>query len=891
MVHIHGRPKCGYWILLILLFFFASTANAGRLYQWGESKNISLDVPNKQLCTYDGLCYKYNDLGYFEIFKEGIWQGNLAFGVKGTYLSTTTTKTTTDFNWTWSVIQDTPTRIEVEADNGDNQTNWKLNLVATEFAPLKITHKATNNLPNPITNTELFYAVEVNQEENPYIYWEKKDGTISIYDYGIAKHFTSQDTNLNEYVEKAEMWKFGFFFEDLVKNGFTIKRAYFGDLNKLNEKFLDSNGFVIGVTKGSGTISSGQTIITDPVIKIGGVNDANDGKILFINNVWASDSNAAINVGHQTGPVDLVFNRAILLFGIGGLTNVVDANFNIFFSSKTITAETCTFDLNSIIDVGPEGISGKPSNGGDWNSQTFETIKSDWFSDTLDSNLSVDINTAINNSIAASRNYIAFRIGMADESSYTDPTTSCLINFCDTKAITTGCSLLGTADPFIQYRQPTTFGGGQFFQTTETDDGNLVLSNQTSLKYFLSGDYNSIITDAGSSATWDDFNWNEGQPYKQEYPNNSVVVPDINMQLNQLLYHGDDDVDYSGNSQGNTLSNSPDFNANGIIGVGMDFNGDERIVFATLPAVLEGKSALSVSAWVKNRNSTPLEDEYIAVASGVGNDLFYLSWQTTQNVQYRIYGDGNNQAYSATYVDGITNTEWHHVTGVFDGQTVKVYVDGKPSPEIIFQGLTQSDQSNFVRVGGSVNANDWNGSIDELAIWTRALTPAEVINLYRRGAVDLNIQVRSCDDSACSGETFVGGDGTAASNFIDGNKSYDLNVVAQNRYFQYKVVYTTIDGNSQMEITPKMSGITINYTLAGGTPCTDNGANSDWVINQACHFRNTTINIGSGTLYITKNGLIGLDNSILLARKVSYEVGTSPGPRIQYTNGGKIVLK
>jgi len=81
-------------------------------------------VPNKQLCTYDGLCYKYNDLGYFEIFKEGIWQGNLAFGVKGTYLSTTTTKTTTDFNWTWSVIQDTPTRIEVEADNGDNQTNW-----------------------------------------------------------------------------------------------------------------------------------------------------------------------------------------------------------------------------------------------------------------------------------------------------------------------------------------------------------------------------------------------------------------------------------------------------------------------------------------------------------------------------------------------------------------------------------------------------------------------------------------------------------------------------------------------------------------------------------------------------------------------------------------------
>lgn len=74
-----------------------------------------------------------------------------------------------------------------------------------------------------------------------------------------------------------------------------------------------------------------------------------------------------------------------------------------------------------------------------------------------------------------------------------------------------------------------------------------------------------------------------------------------------------------------------------------------------------------------------------------------------------------------------------------------------------------------------------------------------IYSLNNTADVNISLQVRSCDDAACSGESFIGPDGTASSwfttDFTNNAISWDLNAVSNNRYFQYTARFVSYDGN------------------------------------------------------------------------------------------------
>ena len=80
------------------------------------------------------------------------------------------------------------------------------------------------------------------------------------------------------------------------------------------------------------------------------------------------------------------------------------------------------------------------------------------------------------------------------------------------------------------------------------------------------------------------------------------------------------------------------------------------------------------------------------------------------------------------------------------------------------------------------------------------------------------VQVRSCDDAECSGESFVGPDGTGETWFE--NFDEDVNV-SSNRYFQFRAFLwrnVTSDGRINESFTPKLKNVkieTFNLTLCG----------------------------------------------------------------------------
>jgi hypothetical protein len=86
--------------------------------------------------------------------------------------------------------------------------------------------------------------------------------------------------------------------------------------------------------------------------------------------------------------------------------------------------------------------------------------------------------------------------------------------------------------------------------------------------------------------------------------------------------------------------------------------------------------------------------------------------------------------------------EWHHVVGTYDGNAMKIYLNGEVvaenSEKFNFQGTNDSP----LRVGGSKDRPQYtfNGSIDEVIIYKRALGEGEINNVMNNGPLTVSLK-------------------------------------------------------------------------------------------------------------------------------------------------------
>ncbi len=76
----------------------------------------------------------------------------------------------------------------------------------------------------------------------------------------------------------------------------------------------------------------------------------------------------------------------------------------------------------------------------------------------------------------------------------------------------------------------------------------------------------------------------------------------------------------------------------------------------------------------------------------------------------------------------IARWQWHHIALVRDGERVRLYVDGHPDAD----GTSPAGRAQIPTLffgGRSDNSNNWEGRLDEIAVYDRALSPAEVAKL------------------------------------------------------------------------------------------------------------------------------------------------------------------
>lgn len=183
----------------------------------------------------------------------------------------------------------------------------------------------------------------------------------------------------------------------------------------------------------------------------------------------------------------------------------------------------------------------------------------------------------------------------------------------------------------------------------------------------------------------------------------------------------------------NTMTNSGTVSfAAGKINNAATFDGTNYLSKSSQVGLPTLTSSFSMQAWV---NFTATNSRSKGIFSGDGDWSGFLadSGQSNGKVQFGFYnGSSFYRKYSSS---AINDGSWHHVVGVRDrsANTIELFIDGVSQGTVSTSGDPVKNGSTPAYIG-SLAGDNWIGSIDEVAYWSRALTSTEVEELYASGS-------------------------------------------------------------------------------------------------------------------------------------------------------------
>ncbi|MEM6645149.1 MAG: LamG-like jellyroll fold domain-containing protein, partial [Bacteroidota bacterium] len=138
-------------------------------------------------------------------------------------------------------------------------------------------------------------------------------------------------------------------------------------------------------------------------------------------------------------------------------------------------------------------------------------------------------------------------------------------------------------------------------------------------------------------------------------------------------------------------------------------------------------SAITMEAWV-NVASFPATNQIATIVGteiSTGNKAILRIGDfgvESNRVQFVLGFGGSDARLDATLL--LSANTWHHVAGVYDGNSMRIYIDGQAAGSVSQAGTFNS--SGDLRIGQSVDGRYLNGQVDEVRIWTSARSQAEI---------------------------------------------------------------------------------------------------------------------------------------------------------------------
>lgn len=205
----------------------------------------------------------------------------------------------------------------------------------------------------------------------------------------------------------------------------------------------------------------------------------------------------------------------------------------------------------------------------------------------------------------------------------------------------------------------------------------------------------------------------------------------------------------------------------GLVGAWLMDDGNGDTVSDSSDNGLDGKIAKGNPKWVKGKYGGAMEfggADMVTVDDNAALDLksFTLSawinipklsgvWQIIASKEnrgptgrnYGIFGHVNSGVIHYSFTTGgwksfdaktvVTDGNWHHIATTYEKPDFKLYLDGKVDAQVA-PGTDPDNHDNFLFIGGCDIGNYWmTGTIDEVVLYDRALSEAEISELMDSG--------------------------------------------------------------------------------------------------------------------------------------------------------------
>jgi hypothetical protein len=210
--------------------------------------------------------------------------------------------------------------------------------------------------------------------------------------------------------------------------------------------------------------------------------------------------------------------------------------------------------------------------------------------------------------------------------------------------------------------------------------------------------------------------------------------------------------DSSGNANDGTLQGDPIWQPSaGKFDGAILFDGDGDYVHIENESNFDIAGQITVSAWV-NISSVPAE--WAAIVTK-GDSAWRLS---TDAADRRFHFAINHN----TWLNGqkvVSANEWHHIVGIYDGTQMRTFIDGAIDVSRLCQdSIGSNDYPVYIGENAEITGRCWDGLIDDVRIYSYALSEAEVADIYSGKAPPMI--------TAKTGILAAGGEKTVANKYL-----------------------------------------------------------------------------------------------------------------------------
>ncbi|MBR9677354.1 PGF-pre-PGF domain-containing protein [Candidatus Woesearchaeota archaeon] len=228
------------------------------------------------------------------------------------------------------------------------------------------------------------------------------------------------------------------------------------------------------------------------------------------------------------------------------------------------------------------------------------------------------------------------------------------------------------------------------------------------------------------------------------YSNNELSVSEAVVDLSTGLFahwafdesSGSTASDSSGNSNDGTVYGA--LWASGTINNALNFDGLNDYV--EVGALDITGSALTISAWFKSDNlaSCGSSDCRIiskSISTAEADHYWMISTIASSGVKlrFRLKTSGTTSTLIATS-GNLVNNQWYHGVAVYDGNFMKLYLDGVEVGSIAKTGVIDTNNLVNANIGRNPDGSvPFDGLIDDVRVYNRVLTTTEINALFALG--------------------------------------------------------------------------------------------------------------------------------------------------------------